>query len=94
MDHWRAVMPGRILDVRYEDLVAAQERETRRLLDFCGLPWEDACLSFHTTRRLVKTASATQVRQPIYKSAVGSWKRYARHLGPLLESLGPLAGDS
>lgn len=94
MDHWRAVMPGRILDVRYEDLVAAQERETRRLLEFCGLPWEDACLSFHTTRRLVKTASATQVRQPIYKSAVGSWKRYARHLGPLLESLGPLAGDS
>ena len=94
MDHWRAVMPGRILDVRYEDLVAGQEQETRRLLDFCGLPWEDACLSFHTTKRLVKTASATQVRRPIYKSAVGSWNRYARHLGPLVEALGPLAGDS
>ncbi len=94
MDHWRAVMPGRILDVRYEDLVAAQEQETRRLLDFCGLPWEDACLSFHTTRRLVKTASATQVRQPIYGKAVDGWKRYARQLGPLLEALGPLAGDS
>jgi hypothetical protein len=94
MDHWRAVMPGRILDVRYEDLVAAQETETRRLLEFCGLAWEDACLSFHTTKRLVKTASATQVRQPIYNRAVDGWKRYARHLGPLLEALGPLAGDS
>ena len=94
MDHWRAVMPGRILDVRYEDLVAGQERETRRLLEFCGLAWEDACLSFHTTRRLVKTASATQVRQPIYGTAVDGWKPYARHLGPLLEALGPLAGDS
>ncbi len=93
MRHWRAISPGRILDIRYEDMVADQERQTRRLLEFCGLPWEDGCLSFHKTERPVLTASASQVRQPIYKSAVNRWKRYEGHLAPLLKALGPLAAE-
>jgi tetratricopeptide (TPR) repeat protein len=88
MAHWRTVLPaGRILDVRYEDVVADVAREARRIIDYCGLPWTDRCLSFHETDRPVRTASATQVRQPIYRSAVGRWRAYERHLGPLLEAL-------
>ena len=88
MAHWRNVLPkGRILDVRYEDVVADVEREVRRIIAYCGLPWTDRCLSFHETDRPVRTASATQVRQPIYKSAVGRWRVYERHLGPLLDAL-------
>ena len=75
------------LEVRYEDVVADLEGQVRRMLDFCGLPWEDACLEFHATRRTVNTASAAQVRQPIYRGAVGRWRRYERHLGPLLGAL-------
>ena len=88
MAHWQAVLPGRILDVRYEDVVAHQERETRRLLDFCGLPWEDGCLAFHRTQRPVQTASAGQVRRALYSGAVRRWDRYRNHLEPLLEVLG------
>ena len=91
MKHWHRVLPGKVLDVRYEDVVGNQTEETRRLLDFCGLPWEDACLAFHETDRPVYTASAAQVRQPIYTSAVRRWKRYEKHLGELLEALGPRA---
>ena len=88
MAHWRNVLPaGRILDVRYEDVVADVEREARRIIAHCGLPWTDRCLSFHTTDRPVRTASATQVRQPIYSSAVGRWRVYERHLAPLLDAL-------
>ncbi len=93
MRHWRAVVPGRILDVRYEDLIADQEGETRRLLEFCDLPWENACLSFHLTARPVRTASVAQVRRPIFKDALQRWRRYEPHLGPLLEELGPLAAE-
>lgn len=92
MDHWRAVLPGRILDVSYEGLVADPEPEMRRLLEFCGLPWEDACRDFHRTRRPVRTASAHQVRKPIYRTSVKRWKKYEKHLDPLLQALGPLAG--
>jgi len=89
MTHWRNVLPaGRILDVRYEDVVADLEKEARRIIGYCGLPWDDRCLSFHETDRPVRTASATQVRQPIYKSAVGRWRVYQEHLGPLLGALG------
>jgi len=92
MDHWRAVLPpGRMLEVRYEELVAEPEPVVRRLLDFCDLGWEPACLEFHRTERAVSTASATQVRQPLYQAAVGRWRAYREHLGPLLEALGPLA---
>ena len=88
MAHWRNVLPaGRILDVRYEDVVADLERQARRIIAYCGLPWTDRCLSFHETDRPVRTASATQVRQPIYNSAVGRWRVYEQHLGPLLDAL-------
>ena len=66
MAHWHAVLPGRVLDVQYEDVVADQAGQTRRLLEFCGLPWEDACLRFWETERAIRTASSEQVRQPIY----------------------------
>ena len=88
MDHWRAVLPaGTILDVRYEDVVDRLEEQARRLLDFCGLPWDPACLEFHKTKRLITTASDIQVRQPLYRSSVARWRHYQRHLGPLLAEL-------
>jgi tetratricopeptide (TPR) repeat protein len=92
MDHWRRVLPpGRILDVRYEDVVANLDTQARRIISHCGLAWDDRCLSFHETERPVRTASATQVRQPIYKSAVGRWRVYEEFLGPLLAELGVVA---
>lgn len=91
MDHWRAVLPLPILDVSYEELVQDLEGQTRRLLEFVGLPWDDRCLRFHETRRPVQTSSSWQVRQPLYRSAVGRWKHYARHLEPLQQALaGPV----
>lgn len=93
MEHWKTLFPGKILDVHYEKLVADQEAETRRILEFCGLPWEAQCLEYHKTDRPVFTASSVQVRKPIYSSALGRWKRYEKHLDPLLNALGPLATD-
>jgi tetratricopeptide (TPR) repeat protein len=91
MDHWSAVLPpGRILEVRYEALVADPEHETRRMLTGIGLPWNDRCLKFYENRRAVRTASRAQVRQPIYTSALARWKRFERHLEPLRELLAPL----
>jgi Sulfotransferase family len=88
MAHWRRVLPkDGMLDVRYEDVVADLDGQARRIIDHCGLPWDDCCLSFHQTDRPVRTASATQVRQPIYSSAVGRWKVYEEYLGPLLKEL-------
>jgi tetratricopeptide (TPR) repeat protein len=89
MAHWRMVAPGNIHELQYEDLIADQEGETRRLLAFCGLPFEDACLRFDETERMVETASAYQVRQKIYRGAAERWKHYEKHLGPLLEVLRP-----
>lgn len=89
MEHWRAVLPGRIFDLSYEDLVAEPEARMRALLEFAGLDWEDACLEFHKTGRQVRTASAQQVRRPLYRTAVERWKRYEKHLGPLIDALGP-----
>jgi Tfp pilus assembly protein PilF len=83
MRHWRACLPGTVLEVRYEALVADLEGEARRILEFCGLPWEPACLAFETNPAPVATASATQVRQPLYSSAVGRWRRYGAALDPL-----------
>ena len=77
----------RSLDVRYEDVVADLEGQARRIIAHCGLPWDDRCLSFHRTERPIRTASATQVRKPIYKSAVGRWRVYEEQLGPLLNAL-------
>jgi len=88
MRHWRRVLPkGSLLDVRYEDVVADLEGQARRIIAYCGLPWEARCLAFHATERPIRTASATQVRQPIYKSAIGRWRAYEEHLGPLLGAL-------
>jgi tetratricopeptide (TPR) repeat protein len=88
MDHWDEVLPGRVLHLQYEDLVHAPEANIRRLLQHCGLPFEASCLSFHETRRPVRTASAEQVRQPLYTSGVGYWKNFERELEPLRRALG------
>lgn len=90
MAHWHAVLPGRVLDVQYESVVADQAGETRRLLEFCGLPWEDACLRYYETERAIRTASSEQVRRPIYTSSIGLWRNYTRELAPLIEILGPV----
>ena len=87
MDHWRHVAPDAILDVQYEELVANQEAETRRMLDFCGLDWDENCLDFHKTDRTVRTWSYRQVRQPIYRSSVARWRKFEDHLTPLLDEL-------
>ncbi len=95
MAHWRAVLPAdAMLEVRYEELIADLEGEARRLLEHCGLPWDPRCLAFHETRRSVRTASVDQVRQPLYRSSLQRWRRYERHLGPLIEALGPAATES
>jgi tetratricopeptide (TPR) repeat protein len=88
MAHWREVLPdGCMLEVRYEDLVADFAPQGRRIVAHCGLAWDDACLAFHAAPRPVRTASAIQVRQPIYGGAVGRWRPYAEMLGPLLAAL-------
>jgi len=89
MAHWHKVLPGVVHDVRYEDFVADQEGQSRALIEYLGLPWNDAVLSFHETDRPVRTASATQVRQPIYRTAIGRWRVYEEFLDPLLTALGP-----
>jgi len=90
MAHWHNVMPAEcVLAVDYEALVDDLEGQARRLVAFCGLEWDAACLDFHRTQRRVATASVNQVRRPIYRSSVGRWQAYERHLGPLLAALGP-----
>jgi tetratricopeptide (TPR) repeat protein len=89
MEHWRRVLPpGVMLEVQYEKLIEDLEGEARRLIAHCGLAWDAACLSFHETERPVRTASAQQVRQPVYRSSIGRWRPYARRLRPLIEALG------
>ncbi len=88
MAHWHRVLPpGRILDVRYEDVVADLEGSARRIVAHCGLGWDARCLDFHRTERAVRTASAAQVRRPIYDHAVARWRKYERFLAPLLDAL-------
>ena len=91
MKHWDTLLPGRIHDIAYEDLIAAPEKITLGMLGYCGLEWSDACLAFHKTRRTVKTASVAQVREPIYTNSVRAWRRYEHHLQPLLSALGNAA---
>ena len=90
MDHWHRVLPEFVLDVHYERVVADLETEVRRMLEFCGLPFEPACLKFHETERAIKTASSEQVRQPIYSSSVDLWRKYERHLSELSQILNPV----
>jgi tetratricopeptide (TPR) repeat protein len=88
MQHWRDVLPGRVLEVRYEDMVEDQEGQTRRLLEYCELPFEEACLRFYETERPVRTASSEQVRQPIYASSLNHWRHFREELAPVIEILG------
>ena len=83
MEHWRSVLPAPPLDVDYEELVQDTEAVARRIVAWCGLAWEPGCLRFYRTQRPVRTASAAQVRQPIYKSSLGRWKNYQEPLGEL-----------
>jgi tetratricopeptide (TPR) repeat protein len=87
MAHWHEVVPGRILDVQYEDMVADQERMSRRVIDFVGLEWDDACLRFYENKRAVATASVWQVRQKVYSSSVARWRDYEAHIEPLRRAL-------
>ena len=87
MQHWSQVLPGKVYDIRYEDLVADAEGKIRELLTYCDLEFAPECLSFHQTKRSVRTASLTQVRQPIYNNSVKAWKRYEAELQPLIKSL-------
>ena len=88
MRHWDAVLPGRVLHVQYEDVVDDLEANVRRLLDFCGLEFEPACVEFYRTERSVRTASAEQVRQPIYREGLEQWRHYQPWLGTLRDALG------
>ena len=90
MNHWDKVMPGAVLRVQYESVVEDLELEVRRILEFCELPFEEACISYHKNARPVNTASSEQVRQPIYDSAVSFWKNYESHLGELKDILAPV----
>ncbi|MGA8262454.1 MAG: tetratricopeptide repeat protein [Arenicellales bacterium] len=95
MSHWRDVLPDSVLlEVRYEDMVADPETWMRRLIAHCGLEWAPAVLDFHASERAIPTASLVQVRQPIYRGAIGRWKVYARHLAPLIRALGPVRSTS
>jgi len=87
MSHWQQVLPVQPFELHYEKLVEDIESETRKLLGYCGLEFDPACLDFHTAQRTVLTASAGQVRSPVYKNAVGKWRRYERYLGSLMQSL-------
>lgn len=90
MAHFDLVLPGRVHRVIYEDLVRSPEQEIRRLLDYCGLPFEAACLRSHETRRNVLTVSSEQVRQPLYADSIGTWRHFEPWLAPLKTALGPL----
>ncbi len=89
MDHWDAVLPGRVHRVQYEEMVADTDNQIRALLDYCGLEFEEQCLRFYETERAVRTPSSEQVRKPIYTESMEQWRNYEAHLGPLKEALGP-----
>jgi tetratricopeptide (TPR) repeat protein len=88
MDHWDAVLPGQVLHLQYEELVREPKAEIRRLLAHCGLEFEPGCLAFHENKRPVRTASAEQVRQPLYSSGIGYWRHFESELAPLAHALG------
>ncbi|GMH32237.1 hypothetical protein BSKO_00071 [Bryopsis sp. KO-2023] len=93
MRHWSRVLPNRVLKVHYEALVNDFEVEARRILNHCGLDWQDDVMKFHETKRSVLTASMNQVRKELYKTSIGKWKRYEEHLKPLQEELGGLVSE-
>jgi hypothetical protein len=87
MEHWRKVLPVPLLEVDYEETVADLEGVARKLVAWCGLAWEPKCLAFHQTNRPVRTVSAVQVRQPVFRTSVERWKHYEQALGPLFARL-------
>ena len=91
MAHWKNVLPVNILEVEYEALIDRQEAESRNIVEFCNLPWEDACLNYHSNDRIVQTASFWQVKQPIYRTSLERWKLYSEHIRPLIDAF---TGDS
>jgi hypothetical protein len=93
MKYWKEVLPGKVLDVHYEETVDDLERQVRSILDFCGLSFEQNCMDFHQTERAVKTASSEQVRQPIYTGALGTWRHYEKYLDLWQEQLGDIIDE-
>ncbi len=87
MAHWRIVLPVPLLEIDYEETVADLENVAKKLVAWCGLDWEPGCLDFHRAKRPVKTASAVQVRRPLFATSIGRWKHYERSLAPLLEAI-------
>lgn len=90
MDHWDAVLPGRVHRVQYEEMVLDTEHQVRALLDYCGLPFEEQCLRFYETRRAIRTPSSEQVRRPVYTEGLDQWRKFDKHLSPLKKALGPV----
>jgi tetratricopeptide (TPR) repeat protein len=88
MAHWRDIGSLPMLEVQYESLVESPDVQIRRIVEFCGLPWDDACREFHASDRVTKTASYDQVRRPLYRSSIGRWRHYEKYLSPLIEVLG------
>ena len=88
MMHWQQVLQKPILEVQYEQLVSDQQRVSREIVEFCGLPWDDTCLRFYERSRAVQTASFEQVTKPIYSSSVARYQNFEKHLGPLKAALG------
>jgi hypothetical protein len=89
MRHWHEALPAPIHTLSYEAILADQARETQALFAYAGLSWDDKALAFHKTERRVATPSQWQVRAPLYTSSAGKWRRYEKHLGPLIDALGP-----
>ncbi|MFQ5982148.1 MAG: sulfotransferase, partial [Woeseiaceae bacterium] len=93
MEHWHKVLPGKVVDIQYEQVVADLETQVGRILDYCGLPFDEACLRFYETERAIRTASSEQVRRPIYSSSVNLWRNYESHLDELIHVLEPILRD-
>ena len=87
MDHWKVTLPGNIYDLQYEALTANPEVEIRNMLNFLGLPWEEACLKFNERKSTIKTFSMLQVRNPISTQSIARWRNYEKHLGPIIAVL-------
>jgi len=90
MDFWDQALPGKVLRVQYEEVVADLDTQVRRILDYCGLPFEEGCISFYENERAVRTPSSEQVRQPIYTGGLDQWRNFDTHLEPLKQALGPV----
>jgi hypothetical protein len=93
MQHWHRVLPGKVLDVHYEETVMDLEGQVRRILEHCGLPFEEACVRYYETARAVQTASSEQVRQPIYREGLGKWRRYEQYLDLWKEELADILDE-